>query len=84
MRDGLLRKKGRLVLVARFSKYAHFGALSHPFSAIDVAQGYLDHVFELHGWPESIIRDRDKVFLSDFWEALLSSQGTTLLMSTAY
>jgi len=72
------------VVVDRFSKYAHFIALNHPYTALDVAQAYLDHVFKLHGWPQSIISDRDKVFLSDFWQALLSIQGSTLLMSTAY
>jgi len=72
------------VVVDRFSKYAHFPALSHPFSTMDVAQAYLDHVFKLHGWPKSIISDRDRVFLSDFWQVLLSIQGTALLMSTAH
>jgi len=85
--EGLPKSFGKeviFVVVDRFSKYAHFASLSHPFSAVDVAQCYLDHMFKLHGWPQSIISDRDKVFLSDFWQALLSIQGTTLLMSTAY
>ena len=85
--EGLPKSYGKeviFVVVDRFSKYAYFAALSHPFSAIDVAQAYLDHVFKLHGWPQSIISDRDKVFLSDFWQVLLSIQGTTLLKSTAY
>jgi len=85
--EGLLKSFGKeviFVIVDRFSKYAHFAALIHPYTAIDVAQLYLDHVFKLHGWPQSIISDRDKVFLSDFWQALLSIHGTTLLMSTAY
>jgi len=85
--EGLPKSFGKeviFVVVDRFSKYVHFAALSHPYIAIDVAQPYLDHVFKLHGWPQSIISDRDKVFLSDFWQALLSIHGTTLLMSTAY
>jgi len=85
--EGLPKSFGKeviFVVVDRFSKYAHFAALSHPYTALDVAQAYLDHVFKLRGWPQSIISDRDKVFLSDFWQALLSIQGTTRLMSTAY
>jgi len=65
------------VVVDKFSKYTHFASLSHPHLAIDVAQTYFDHVFKLHVWPQSIISDRDKVFLGDFWQALLSIQGTT-------
>jgi len=85
--EGLPKSLGKeviFVVVDRFSKYAHFAALSHPYTALDVAQCYLDHVFKLHGWPQSIISDRDKVFISAFWRALLSIQGTTLLLSTAY
>jgi len=73
-----------LVVVDRFSKFAHSAAFSHPFTAADVAQVYLDNVLKLHGWPQSIVSDRDKVFLSEFWQALLSVQGTNLLMSTSY
>ena len=85
--EGLPKSCGKeviFVVVDRFSKYAHFIGLSHPYTALEVAQAYLDHVFKLHGWPHSIISDRDKVFLSDFWQALLSIQGSLLLMSTAY
>lgn len=44
------------VVVDRFSKGAHFMKLSHPFTAVQVAQSYLDHVLKLHGWPKSIFQ----------------------------
>ena len=73
--EGLPKSWGKeviLVVVDRFSKAAHFVALSHPYTAEDVAQTYLDNIFKLHGWPQSIVSDRDSVFLSDFWQALFS------------
>ena len=58
------------------SKYAHFMTFLHPFSALEVAQSYLDNVFKLHGLPNSIVSDsdRDSVFLSNFWQALVLIQ----------
>jgi hypothetical protein len=40
-----------LVMVYRFSKYAHFAALKHPFTAPVVAKVVLDTVVRLHGMP---------------------------------
>lgn len=76
-------KDGIFVVVDHLSKYAHFMALSHPYSPVEVAQVYLDHVFKLHGWPWTIVSDRDFMFLSQFWEALFSLQGTELFLSSS-
>jgi len=39
-------------------------ALFHPYPASDVAQSYLDNVFKLHGFPNTIMSDRDAIFIS--------------------
>jgi hypothetical protein len=73
-----------LVVVDRFSKFAHFIPLAHPFSAAIVAIAFMDHVYKLHGAPEEIISDRDKIFNSQFWKQLFTLTGTTLSMSLSY
>jgi hypothetical protein len=60
------RANAIMVVVDRYSKFAHFIALHHPFSASTVARLFLDNVFRLHGMPVSIVSDRDRIFTSKF------------------
>lgn len=55
-----------MVIVDRFSKYSHFLAFKHPFSALSVAKMFMQQVYRLHGLPTSIVSDRDKIFLSNY------------------
>ena len=85
--EGLPQSAGKhciLVVIDRLSKQAHFLALSHPYTAIEVAQAYLDNVFKLHGLPKDIISGRDPTFLSDVWKELFRVHGVDLRYSTAY
>ena len=72
------------VVVDRLSKYAHFVALAHPFSAKTVAECFVQNVAKLHGMPRTIVSDRDRVFISEFWTEYFRLQGTRLDLSSAY
>lgn len=58
--------------------------LSHPYTALEVAQLYLDNVDKLHGMPMSVVIDRDTVFLSIFWQRLFAVHGVDMLLSSSY
>ncbi|TYG73017.1 hypothetical protein ES288_D04G066800v1 [Gossypium darwinii] len=73
-----------LVVVDKLTKYGHFLALTHPFISITVAQLYLDSIFRLHGVPEVLVSDRDRVFISQFWQENFKHLGTKLHMSIVY
>lgn len=85
--DGLPKSEGNtfiFVVVDRLSKYAHFIPLKHPYTALSVAGVFIREIVRLHGVPESIVFDRDKVFVSQFWRELFKAMSTTLKRSTAY
>ena len=71
------------VVVDRFSKMAHFLPTTTTADAPTLAQIFQDGVIRLHGFPRSIISDRDPRFLSSFWRELFELAGTTLRFSTA-
>jgi hypothetical protein len=72
------------VVVDKFSKYAHFISLTHPFTALAVAKVYLSQVYKLHGLPTAIISDRDPIFTSNLWKELFRLSGTKLCLSSSY
>lgn len=85
--EGLPKSHGHdsiLVVIDKFSKYAHFLPLYHPFTALSVAQLYFNNVYKLHGLPKAIVSDRDRIFTSALWKELFKLSGTDLLMSSSY
>ncbi|WVY98421.1 hypothetical protein V8G54_030572 [Vigna mungo] len=72
------------VVVDRLTKYAHFIAIAHPYTAKDIAEIFIKDIVRLHGFPSSIVSDRDRVFISHFWTELFQMVGTKLKFSSAY
>ena len=84
---GLSKSKGVdtiLVVVNRLSKFAHFGGLTHLFSAKKVTDLFVWDIVRLYGIPRSIVSDRDPIFMSNFWKELFHLQGTKLHHISAY
>jgi hypothetical protein len=54
------------------------------FSAQVVAQVILDNVVKLHGVPNSVVCDRNKVFTNAFWRHLFYMLKIKLALSIAY
>lgn len=73
-----------LLVVDRLSKAAHFMALKHPFSAVDVAHFFMDNIIKLHRFPKMIVTDRDPIFCGKFWSELFLLYGVKLQYSSAY
>lgn len=61
------------------------GLPSQFMTAKSLSLSWLFFVFlGLHGLPNSIVSDRDPLFLSEFWEILFKIVCTRFHISTAY
>ena len=83
----LPKSKGQnviMVVVDRLIKYAHYIALSHPFTTSIVAKVFLENIQNLHGTRKVIVSDCDLIFISYFWKDLLSCLGAQLAHSYLY
>ena len=73
-----------LTVVDRLTKYAHFIPTNMSVSSAELADLIFREIFRYHGYPESIVSDRDPRFTSHYWKAFNLLVGTKLKMSTAY
>jgi hypothetical protein len=73
-----------LIVVDRLPKAAHFIPLGHPYTATSVARAFFEEVVRLHGFPTSIVSDRDPVFTSTMWREIFRLSGTKLHTSSVF
>lgn len=73
-----------LVVVDRLTKYAHFLALSHPYTVQMAVEIFMDNIHKLHGMPTAIITDRDRIFTSEFFQEIFKAKKVQLRFSTSY
>lgn len=67
--------RGCLGSSRRLSKYSHFIPLKHPFIACAIAAIFMKEVVRLHGVPDSILVDRDPLFVSFFLRSFSNCWG---------
>ncbi|KAF8748998.1 hypothetical protein RHS01_10343 [Rhizoctonia solani] len=71
------------VVVDHLTSMTHLIASRQDYTARDIAEALHAHVFKLHGPPDIIISDRDKLFTSEFHKTINELSGTELGMSTS-
>lgn len=55
-----------LTVMDRFSKFAHFLPLAHPYTAYLVVHLFFSEIVRLHGISTSIVSDRDPLLQAIF------------------
>jgi transposase InsO family protein len=72
------------VVIDRLTKGRHLVPCLSTVDAKDLADLFLQHVFRLHGIPESIVSDRGPQFAAAFWGRLCDRLGIDRKLSTAF
>jgi len=76
-----------VVFVDKLSKMVHCCPANEKdgkTKAPHMARMFFDNIVRLHGVPKRIVSDRDRRFISSFWQELWRLLGTKLAMSTSY
>jgi ribosomal protein L21E len=83
---GLPRSEGKnviLVVIDKLTKYCHLIALSHPFTAVTIAEQFLNTI-NCMGCLLKSLQTETPFLLVFFWKELMNKIGIKLNFSTAY
>ncbi len=73
-----------LVIVDRLTKMVHYEPVKVTIDAPGLAEVIINVVVRYHGVAESIVTDRDSLFISKFWSLLCYFLGIKRKLSTAF
>ena len=73
-----------LVVLNKFTKYTYLIPYKEKSTIKQMTWIILNRVIRYHDILKSIIADRDKIFISNFWRILMTDIGTKTKLSTAY
>ena len=80
----LLGNDAIVVFIDKLTKMVHYVPTTTNVTAPQLATIFLRNVVRLHGFPESILSDRDPRFTAFFWRSFWEQMGSKLTMSAAY
>jgi RNase H-like domain found in reverse transcriptase/Reverse transcriptase (RNA-dependent DNA polymerase)/Integrase zinc binding domain/Chromo (CHRromatin Organisation MOdifier) domain len=72
------------VVVDRLTKWAYFIPFRETTTAEQLAYHFERNIVSQHGLPDDITTDRDKLFTSKFWQALMKRLDIKSKLSTAF
>ena len=73
-----------LVITDRFTKMQYYIPALTTWTAKDVANAFICHIWRLYGLPAHITSDRGPQFISAFWREIHRKLDVRLRLSTAY
>jgi hypothetical protein len=73
-----------MIVTDRLTKYAYFIPYLKNFLAEDLVYMFHKYVMANHGFPQRIINNRDKLFISRFWKLLIDLLGIYHKLLTVY